>query len=234
MAASIHTQAPNGAAKHQLMHSTNGARKLADLVELAKSFATDTDIETVASIVNQDLDLKACLQRKEEEVADLQHQMDSLKARFNDTHQDNLATYELSREKLSRELEDSRNEAKALKDRVGQDEHAIKALKESEAKLQYETERLQAASRTQRDKAKTDLTKIRELEGSLETARNDKVSLQTQLQHEENSHTRAKSGFANLQQRLDRVEKEYNILLQERQLAQSLSVPLTNDDPEQL
>jgi hypothetical protein len=108
------------------------------------------------------------------------------------------------------------------------------ALKENEAKLQYETERLLETSRVQKDKAKFDLTKIRELEGSLDAAGKDKVILQTKLQQEESSHTQAKSGFTNLQQMFNKLEKEYNILLQERQLAQSLSVTLTNDDPEQL
>lgn len=234
MASSTHAQAPNGAVKHQPLQSDNAARKLAGLVDFAKSFASDSDINTVVGVVNQDLDLKDSLQRKEEEVSALQHRIDLDKARFNGTLQDNLAAYEVSRDQLKSELEHSRSETQALKDKAGQDEQAIKALKESEAKLQYETERLLETSRTQREQAKSGLTKIRELEGSLDAARKDKVTLQTQLQREESSHTQAKSGFANLQQMFNKLEKEYNVLLQERQLAQSLSVTLTNADPEQL
>lgn len=234
MASSTHAQAPNGAVKHQLLHNTNAARKLVELVDFAKSFASDSDVNTVVGIVNQNLDLKDRLQRKEEEVAALQGRMDLEKSRFNDTHQDNLATYENSKEKLKKDLGDSRRATQALKDKVDQDEHAMKALKENEAKLQYETERLLETSHTQRGKAKSDLAKIKELESSLDAAREDKVTLQTQLQHEESSHTQAKSGFANLQQTFNKLEKEYTVLLQERQLAQSLSVRLTDDDPEQL
>jgi chromosome segregation ATPase len=231
---SLYTPGSNAAVKHQPLQTADAARKLAELVDFAKSFASDSDINTVVGIVNQDLDLKDCLQRKEEEVAALQHRVDSDNAKFNDTLQANLAAYGFSKDKLKGELEDSRNEIRALKDKVGQDEHAMKALKENEAKLQYETERLLETSRAQKDKAKSDLTKIRELEGSLGAAGKDKVTLQTQLQQEESSHTQAKSGFANLQQMFNKLEKEYNSLLQERQLAQSLSVTLTKDDPEQL
>lgn len=234
MASSTHAQAPNGAVEHQPLQSDNAARKLAELVNLAKSFASDSDIKTVVGVVNQDLDLKDSLQRKEEEVSALQHRINLDKARFNGTLQDNLAAYEVSRDQLKSELENSRKETQALKDMASQDEQAIKALKENEAKLQYETERLLETSRTQREQAKSGLTKIRELEGSLDAARKDKVTLQTQLQREESSHTQAKSGFANLQQMFNKLEKEYNVLLQERQLAQSLSVTLTNADPEQL
>lgn len=231
---SLHTLGSSAAVKHQPLQTADAARKLAELVDFAKSFASDSDINTVVDIVNQDLDLKDCLQRKEEEVAALQRRVDSDKAKFNDTLQANLAAYGFSKDKLKDELEDSRNEIRALKDKVGQDEHAMKVLKENEAKLQYETERLLETSRVQKDKAKSDLAKIRELEGSLDAAGKDKVTLQTQLQQEESSHTQAKSGFANLQQMFNKLEKEYNILLQERQLAQSLSVTLTKGDPEQL
>jgi chromosome segregation ATPase len=164
----------------------------------------------------------------------LQDWVESDKTRFNDTLQANLAAYEFSREKLQGELEDSRNEIRTLKDKVGQNEHVMKTLKENEAKLRYETERLLETSRTQKDKAKSDLAKIRELEALPNAAGKDKVTLQTQLQQEESSHAQAKSGFTNLQQMFNKLEKEYNVLLQEWQLAQSLSVTLTNDDPEQL
>ena len=231
---SLYAQGSKATVKHQPLQTADAARKLAELVDIARSFASDSDINTVVGIVNQDLDLKDCLQRKEEEVSTLQHQVDSDKAKFNDTLQANLATYGFLKDKLKGELEDSRNEIRALKDKAGQDEHAMKALRENEAKLQYETEGLLETSRIQKDKAKSDLTKIRELEGSLGAAGKDKVTLQTQLQQEESSHTQAKSGFANLQQMFNKLEKEYNSLLQERQLAQSLSVTLTNEDPEQL
>jgi chromosome segregation ATPase len=231
---SLQAQGSKAAVKRQPLQTADAARKLAELVDFAKSFASDSDINTVVGIVNQDLDLKDCLQRKEEEVAALQHRVDSDKARFDDTLQANLAAYGSSKDKLRDELEHARNEIRALKDKIGQDEHAMMALKENEAKLQYETERLLETSRVQKDKAKFDLTKIRELEGSLDAADKDKVILQTKLQQEESSHTQAKSGFTNLQQMFNKLEKEYNILLQERQLAQSLSVTLTNDDPEQL
>lgn len=220
--------------KRQPLQTTDAARKLAELVDFAKSFASDSDINTVVGIVNQDLDLKDCLQRKEEEVAALQHRVDSDKARFNDTLQANLAAYVFSKDKLKGELENSRNEIRALKDKLGQDEHAMKALKENEANLQYETKRLLETSRIQKDKAKSDLTKISELEVSLDAAGKDKVILQTQLQQEESSHTQTRSAFNSLQQMFSKLEKEYNALLQEWQLAQSLSVTLTNDDPEQL
>ncbi|GAB7334911.1 hypothetical protein MBLNU13_g06796t2 [Cladosporium sp. NU13] len=220
--------------KRQPLQTADAARKLAELVDFAKSFASDSDINTVVGIVNQDLDLKDCLQRKEEEVAALQHRVDSDKARFNDTLQANLAAYVFSKDKLKGELEESRNEIRALKDKLGEDEHAIKTLKESEAKFQCETKRLLETSRIQKDKAKSDLTKISELEVSLDAAGKDKVTLQTQLQQEESSHTQARSAFNNLQQMFNKLEKEYNTLLQEWQLAQSLSVTLTNDDPEQL
>lgn len=231
---SLHALGSKAAIKHQPLQPADAARKFAELVDSARSFASDCDINTVVGIVNQDLDLKKCLQRKEEELAALQHQVDSDKAKFNDTLQANLAAYGFSKDELKGELEVSRNEIRALKDKVGQDEHAMKALKENEAKLQYETERLLDTSRIQKDKAKSDLTKIRELEGSLDAAGKDKVALQTQLQQEQSSHTQAKSGFTNLQQMFNKLEKEYNTLLQERQLAQSLSVTLTNDEPEQL
>lgn len=231
---SLHAQGSKVAVEHQPLQSADAARKLTELVDFAKSFASDSDINTVVGIVNQDLDLKDCLQRKEEEVAALQHQMHSDKTRFDDTLQANLAAYGFSRDKLQGELEDSRNEVRALKDKVGQDEHVITTLKENEAKLRYETERLLETSRAQKDKAKSDLTKIRELEGSLNAAGKDKVTMQTQLQQEENSHAQAKSGLTNLQQMFNKLEKEYNVLLQEWQLAQSLSVTLTNNDPEQL
>lgn len=231
---SLHALGSEAPGRHQPLQTADAARKLAELVDFAKSFASDSDINTVVGIVNQDLDLKECLQRKEEELAALQHQVDSDKAKFNDTLQANLAAYGFSKDELKGELEVSRNEIRALKDKVGQDEHAMKALKENETKLQYETERLLDTSRIQKDKAKSDLTKIRELEGSLDAAGKDKVALQTQLQQEQSSHTQAKSGFTNLQQMFNKLEKEYNTLLQERQLAQSLSVTLTNDEPEQL
>lgn len=234
MASLTHAQGSKAAVKHQPLHSADAARKFAELVDSAKIFVSDSDINTVVGIVNQDLDLKDCLRRREEEVAVLQHRVDADKAGFNNTLQANLAAYEFSKEKLKSELEKSRNEIQALEDKVGKDEHAIKALKENEAKLQYETERLLETSRTQKDKAKSDLTKIRELEGSLDASRKDKDTLQTQLHQEESLHTKAKSGFTNLQQTFNKLEKEYNLILQERQLAQSLSVTLRKDDPEQL
>lgn len=231
---SLHALGSKAAVKHQPLQTANAARKLTELVGFAKSFASDSDINTVVGIVNRDLDLKDCLQRKEEELAALQHQVDSDKARFNGTLQANLAAYGVSKDELKGELEDSQKENRALKDKASQDEHALKALKENQAKLQQETERLLEISLVQKDKAKSDLTKIRELEGSLDAAGKDKVALQTQLQQEESSHTQARSGFTNLQQMFNKLEKQYNTLLQERQLAQSLSVTLTNDEPEQL
>jgi hypothetical protein len=59
---SLHAQGSKAAVKHQPLQSADAARKLTELVDFAKSFASDSDINTVVGIVNQDLDLKDCLQ----------------------------------------------------------------------------------------------------------------------------------------------------------------------------
>lgn len=234
MASSVGVHSSDHVARPQSRRGSNVARKLKTIVDIVEDFATDSDIKAVVGVVDQAFELQNSLKQKNDRVETLEKEISGLKARYQSSSQDSLATYEADKEKLKIELGLRDNEVVALKDEIDREAHEIEILTGSDAKLRFEAERLQNALRVQTEKVTTNLTRIKELEGSLKTFRDDNATLQTQLRQEKDSHIQARSNHANLQQKFDKLEKEYNSLLQEWELAQSLTVKLSNQDLEQL
>lgn len=234
MASSVGVQSSDHVARPQSRRGSNVARKLKTIVDIVEDFATDSDIKAVVGLVDQTFDLQNSLKQKNDKVETLEKEISGLKARYKNSSQDSLATYEADKKKLEVELGLRDDEVVALKDELDRKTHEIEVLKGSEAKLGFEAERLQNTLRVQTERVTTNLAKVKELEGSLKTFRDDNATLQTHLRQERDSHAQTKSNHANLQQKFDKLEKEYNSLLQEWQLAQSLTVELSDQDLEQL
>jgi DNA repair exonuclease SbcCD ATPase subunit len=227
MTLSAGAQPSDHAVKSQSRRGSEVARKLKTIVDVANDFSTDSDIVVAVELIDQTFDLQNSLKQKSDRVEALENQIGELKARFENSSQDNLAIYEAAKKKLEVELESRENETLALKDDAHRKARDIEVLKDHETKLLFEAKRLQSASRVQTEHATANLTKIRDLEESLKTIRDECIAVQIQLRQEKDLHLQAQSRFYKL-------EKDYNSLLQEWQLAQSLTVELSNGDLEQL
>lgn len=234
MASSVGVQSSDNVARPQSRRGSNVARKLKSIVDIVEEFATDSDIKAMVGVVDQAFELQNSLKQKNDRVETLEKEISGLKARYQNSSQDSLAIYEADKEKLKIELGLRDNEVVALKDELDRKAHEIEVLTGSDAKLRFEAERLQNALRVQTEKVTTNLAKIKELEVSLRAFRDDNATLQTHLRQEKDSHAQTRSNHMDLQQRFDKLEKEYSSLLQKWQLAQSLTVELSDQDLEQL
>jgi archaellum component FlaC len=234
MASSASAQSSDHPLRPHSRRGSNVARKLKTIVDVAEEFATDSDIKAVVGLIDQTLGLQHSLKQKSEDLETLEKVIRESKARFETSSQDSLAIYETAKEKLELELKSCKDEVAALTDEVERKLHDVELLKGSEAKLHSEVKRLQDTSRAQTEEASANSTKIKDLEGNLKISRDENVGLQTQLRQERDLHAQARSNNVNSKQRFDSLEKEYNRILQEWQLAQSLTVQLTEEDPEEL
>jgi chromosome segregation ATPase len=234
MTSSAGAQLSDHAVKSQSRRGSDVARKLKTIVDIANDFSTDSEIMVAVKLIDQTFDLQNSLKQKNDRVEALENRIGELTARFEDSSQDNLAIYEAAKKKLQVELESREKETLELKEDVNRKAHNIDVLKDHETKLLSEAKRLQNSSRVQTEHATANLTKIRDLEGSLKSIRDECIALQTQLRQEKDLYVQAKSNNASLEQRFDKLEKGYNSLLQEWQLAQSLTVKLSDGDLEQL
>ena len=72
------------------------------------------------------------------------------------------------------------------------------------------------------------------LENLCKKARDENTSLCEQLQKEKEQQTRSKSAHGTLQQNFDTLQRDHNSIEQRWQLAQSLRVELSDEEPEAL
>jgi chromosome segregation ATPase len=217
-------------------HAQNNSaiQKLEALFSLAGSFASDQEAKKVISVFQETSNLLDSTHRKDNELAAQKAKMEAMEKKHKDFREQQIEGFEMAQIKLRAKLGDFEAKILDLTRDVAQKNSIVDKLKDSNAKSEYETEQLQKLAASQKARAEADSAKIDKLENLCKKARDENTSLCEQLQKEKEQQTRLKSAHGTLQQKFDTVQREHNSIEQRWQLAQSLRVELSDEEPETL
>jgi len=214
---------------------TNSAvQKLEALLSLAGSFAADQEAKKVINVFKETSDLLDSTHRKDSELAAQRAKMEAMEMKHKDFREQQTEGFEMAQIKLRAKLDDLEAKILDLTRDIAQKNSVVDKLKDSSAESEYEIEQLQKLSASQKARADADAAKIDKLENLCKKARDENTSLCEQLQKEKEQQKRSKSAHGTLQQNFDTLQREHNSIEQRWQLAQSLRVELSDEEPETL
>lgn len=217
-------------------HAQNNSavQKLEALLSLAGSFAADQEAKKVIDVFKETSDLLDGTHHKDSEIAAQRAKMEAMEKKHKDFREQQTEVFEMAQMKLRAKLGDLEAKILDLTRDIAQKNSIVDKLKDSSAKSEYETEQLQKLSASQKARADADAAKIDKLENLYKKARDENTSLCEQLQKEKEQQTRSKSAHGTLQQNFDTLRRDHNSIEQRWQLAQSLRVELSDEEPEAL
>jgi chromosome segregation ATPase len=217
-------------------HAQNNSaiQKLEALLSLAGNFAADQEAKKVINVFKETSDLLDGTHRKDSELAAQRAKMEAMEKKHKDFREQQTEGFEMAQMKLRAKLGDLETNILDLTRDIAQKNSIVDKLKDSSAKSEYETEQLQKLSASQKARAEADAAKIDKLENICKKAQDENTSLCEQLQKEKEQQKRSKSAYGTLQQNFDALQREHNSFEQRWQLAQSLRVELSDEEPEAL
>ena len=219
--------------RHDGLNSTTTFRSTLEiLINSAKTLAYDQNVDRILERFDKTADLEADIKVKEERIKALDTELEKRLADHEITHQQSLLTYEASRDRLKSQVESSETKVVSLRGEIEQRDATLETLKSENASLTNAIHNLGESVKVQDENAKTTGIEIRTLQESLQQSEGANEKLKTGLRQQETKLSQLEGAHKRLQSEYEKLIGQHRSTAQQLNDLQSLTVNLSNEDPE--
>lgn len=211
---------------------SNTRSTLQTLIKSAKTLANDQSVDRILERFDRTVELEADVNSKEERIKALHAELEKQRIDHGITHQQSLLTYEASRDRVRSQLESSEANVVSLRSEIEKGHATLEALKSENVSLTNTIHKLNESVKVQDEKAKKAGLEIKTLQESLRTSEDANEKSKAVLRQQENQISRLEGDLKRLQNDYDTLDGQHRSTAQQLKDAQSLTVSLSNEDPE--
>ncbi|KAK3625363.1 hypothetical protein LTR56_020448 [Elasticomyces elasticus] len=210
-------------------------RKALDgLMASVRALSVDPTLDSILERVELIPKLEEKIRQDDDRLKKLQTELEQSESSHGVILRGSLETYNIDREKNRAELDEARRQVAVLQGQLTQRETATESLKRAGASLGSKIKDLEESLKAQSDKANGASAAIQGLKVAVKANKDTNAKLESSLKQREASMAQTQVDMKRLQNANETLENRVRRAEQRLKDAESLTVPLHNEDPTQM